>query len=238
MESKKIATYPHAKGKLIMLSTHIGCPEDIPSRSIKALKEAELLVFEDDRQARLALKTAGLHREYLKFSEHQQKETIEASKEFFIAGKTIAYMSDQGCPTLADPGSALLHLAYDLGCKVEVIPGPSSLTGAISAFPYPLREFHFVGFLPQNQQDRERSLSRYKETKKPIILMDTPYRRDNLLTLCERLLGSPFVALLAFNISMPDQAFLFGPLKSLAKQAKELPKGNFVLIIAPKAYCR
>ncbi len=224
---------PKVQGVLMMLSNHIGCPEDLPNRSLKALIEADLLIFEDDRHARLALKAAGVHRKYLKFSEHQQKETIETAKEFLLSGKTVAYMSDQGSPTLEDPGPEILAVAYQTAAKIQVVPGPSSITAAISAFPRPLKEFLFLGFLPQKTEERIKAIERIKERRVPIILMDTPYRRHALIETCHKILGHNFSGLLAYDITGPCETYIYGSLATLEKQSKSLDKGNFVLIISP-----
>ena len=42
-------------------------------------------------------------------------------------------MSDQGVPTLADPGKHLLDIANELEAETFVIPGPSSITSALAA---------------------------------------------------------------------------------------------------------
>ena len=68
-ESPKL---PHHRGKLILASGPLGDTSDIPPRSLEALKRGDLLVFEEDRMARQFLKAAGVHRDYLRLSEHKQ----------------------------------------------------------------------------------------------------------------------------------------------------------------------
>ncbi|NBQ52810.1 MAG: hypothetical protein EBU49_04430 [Proteobacteria bacterium] len=126
------------QGRLIMASHSIGEAQDIPLRSLEALRTADLLIFEEDRGARSALKSAGIHREYLRYSEHDQKQSLEILTESLRAGKTAVYMSDQGCPGLADPGREIVRVAVREKAEIRVVPGPSSLTAAIADTPYRL----------------------------------------------------------------------------------------------------
>ena len=76
------------QGQLIMASNSLGNPIDTPERSLEALRSSDLLIFEEDRPARLALKTAGIHKEYVKFTEHREEATLDLLKECLRAGKT------------------------------------------------------------------------------------------------------------------------------------------------------
>jgi 16S rRNA (cytidine1402-2'-O)-methyltransferase len=215
-----------------MAATHIGNPIDIPVRTLDAARTADLLVFEEDRPARLVLKSAGVHREYLRYSEHKQAETIEAIEEAFRAGKSVLFMSDQGCPSVADPGGAVVDVADRCGARVEVIPGPSSITAALSACPFAGREYFFVGFLPRENEDRFKRLKQLQAMHVPLVMMDTPYRMKHLVAACEKVFGAKHRGLLAIDISGPAEAFHLGTLKMLLKAAEQVTeKLNFVLVL-------
>ena len=87
-------------GTLVMASNHIGCTDDIPNRALETLKTADLVLFEEDRPARQTLKAAGIRRDYLKFNEHHQMQTLDEVAEALKKGRTVIYMSDQGSPAL------------------------------------------------------------------------------------------------------------------------------------------
>ena len=145
-------THSDSKACLILGSNSIGNPLDIPLRVLEYVKTADLLVFEEDRPARTVLKRAGVHKDYIKYSEHNQTDTLEQIGQAFKLGKTVLYMSDQGCPNLADPASNILKLAYKMKVKLQVIPGPSSITAAISACPFDMSSFLYQGFLPRDEK--------------------------------------------------------------------------------------
>ncbi len=219
------------KGRLIMASHSIGEAQDIPLRSLEALKTADLLIFEEDRGARSALKSAGIHREYLRYSEHNQKESLEILAESLREGKTAVYMSDQGCPGLADPGREIVRVAVREKAEVRVVPGPSSLTAAIAACPFDLAEFHFCGFAPRENEAREKKLMEWNSLGVPLALMDTPYRLSSLLESCLKVFGKNHRATLALDLSGAEEAILNDTLQAILEGTKDLGKLNFVLIL-------
>ncbi len=223
---------PAGRGRLTMASTHIGDPSDIPARSLDALRHADLLIFEEDRPARSFLKAAGVHRDYLRYSEHDQKFTLSECEAALKKGQWVAYMSDQGTPGLADPGRDLVAIAYRLSAKVQVIPGPSSLTAAIAACPFDCWAFHYLGFLPQEPGRRLTALRAAAGMTRPLVIMDTPYRLKHLLGSCQQAFGASRRAFLALDITGPNEDFCSGTVADLVKYSEKLgTKLNFVLII-------
>ena len=214
-----------------MAANHIGNPKDIPIRTLEALKSSDLLIFEEDRIARRVLRQASLTREYLKFNEHNQQDTIDKSRQVLNKSGTIVYISDSGVPTLADPGSELLKLAYKLKAKISIIPGPSSITAALSACPFNIKNFIYAGFLPRKDNLREDELKTLLSLKRPILILDTPYRRKQLLQTCQKMLGKSHRALLALDISGENEEFLYLKLGEIISKTDSYKKLNFVLIL-------
>ncbi|SME87769.1 SAM-dependent methyltransferase [Pseudobacteriovorax antillogorgiicola] len=220
---------PNARGTLILASNCLGLPDDIPQRSLTALRESDLLVFEEDRPARQALKAAGIHRDYLKFTEHNEASTREDVKQALKSGQTVCYMSDQGVPTLADPGSELLKIAYSLDAPVRVIPGPSSVTAALAACPFLESRFLYYGFLPREPDKRSIAIAELAQNPHPIVFLDTPYRRKALLEALSQGFGGDRKALLAVDISGDQEGFYHRSLDALADLT--LDKLNFVIVV-------
>ena len=219
------------QGRLIMASHSIGEAQDIPLRSLEALRTADLLIFEEDRGARSALKSAGIHRDYLRYSEHDQKLSLEILTESLRAGKTAVYMSDQGCPGLADPGREIVRVAVREKAEIRVVPGPSSLTAAIAACPFDMAEFHFCGFAPRENEAREKKLMEWDALGVPLALMDTPYRLAALIESCQKVFGENHMATLALDLSGPEETIWNDSLRAIQDGTKDLGKLNFVLIL-------
>ena len=219
-------------GRLIMAGTSLGNQLDIPQRTLEAVRLADLLIVEEDRPARYVLRTAEIHRDYLKFTEHREVETMQALGRCLAEGNTAVYLSDQGMPVLADPGNCLLKIGYANRARIEVIPGPSSLTVAIAACPFDASQFFFAGFLPRQAGAREGALKRYARFQVPIVLMDTPYRRTALLKDCAKVFEKR-QGMLAVDISGPSEHYYCESLGKLSAISQDLSKKlNFVLVIS------
>jgi 16S rRNA (cytidine1402-2'-O)-methyltransferase len=227
------------KGKLIMAATCLGHMDDIPRRSLDLLRNAgdkDLLVFEEDKLARKFLKAAGVHKPYARFSEHGQSETLSSVSKTLKKGGTVVYMSDQGTPGLGDPGRDLVQRALDIGAEMSTIPGPSSITAAISLCPFDCRQFTYLGFLPRQAIKRTEVLKKAAQYEHPVIILDAPYRILQLLEATSRSFGPSRRAFLARDISGPLEAFWVGPLSKLRMESERLweeekEKVNFVLIV-------
>jgi 16S rRNA (cytidine1402-2'-O)-methyltransferase len=217
---------------LVVASTHIGNIEDTPARSLQYVVSADILLFEEDRPARQILKRAGVHREYYKYNEHRQVD--QDVKDALMTGKTVAFMSDQGTANLADPGRELLEFAHKNSIPIKVIPGPSSITAALSACPFSTQPFTFYGFLAKRSEDRTKQLTNIANQTQAIVLMDTPYR---LAAFCEdlkRVFGKKRKGLLALDISGPSEDFIFGNCDEIYAFSKNITeKTNFVFVLAP-----
>ncbi len=230
---------PKTVGKLVMAATCIGELKDIPLRSLEYLQEStdrDLLVFEEDRPARLFLKAAGVHKPYLKYSEHGENETLAKVAKTLKKGGTVVYMSDQGTPGLADPGRDLVQRAMDVKAQIQVIPGPSSITAALSVCPFDCRSFTYLGLLPRQPVKRGQALKAAAVFEHPVIMIDAPYRLLALLESALKAFGTARRAMLARDISGPQEAYWVSTLDKLLEDSRvfweeEHEKINFVLII-------
>ena len=156
---------------LIIAGNHIGNPQDIPLRTLEMVKKADLLIFEEDRPARLVLKTAKVHRDYLKLNENRAEEAIQGAHQCLKNNQIVLYMSDQGMPSNADPGFQLVELAMSLMVEIEIIPGPSSISAAIAASPVRIDQYNYMGFLKRKPEERRAQL-------KDCLLYTSPSPRD------------------------------------------------------------
>ena len=221
-------------GHLIIAANRIGSLESLPAGSIAALQTADLLIFEEDRPARKALKMAELHRDYLKYNEHEQIEVLEAAHKAFKQGLTVCYMSDQGVANIADPGRELLSVAYKLDAKITTVPGPSSISSSLAVCPFLEGPFYYHGFLPRKSIERERQLNLISQLCVPCVILEAPYRRKKLLDELLEKLSPKRTIQLSLDIAGEDERHLVGPLKRIAHlSSKILGKINFVLILSP-----
>jgi 16S rRNA (cytidine1402-2'-O)-methyltransferase len=220
-------------GTLWIAATTLAHPDDIPQRSLELIRNCQLLIFEEDKRARQFLKAAKVHRQWLRYTEQREAFTVEELERELRAGNDALYMSDQGTPGLADPGRDLVNLAFGIGAPVGCVPGPSSLTAAISVCPLDCRRFQFAGFPPREEKERETFLRMYLTQQWPSVIFETPYRlRFFFETLAKVLAGSTRRVFVALDISGPNERFIIGTADTILKTILTLTeKMNFVVIL-------
>ena len=218
-------------GACFLVATPIGNPRDITLRAIETLSEADIIICEEYRRGTTLLKRIGVQpRELLTLNEHNEKDIAMDVVQKTLKGSNVALISDHGTPVFEDPGQYLIGLCLDMGIKVVPIPGPSSLMAAISVSNHKLDSFVYGGFLSRDKNIRKSQLIRLKGTNLPVILMDTPYRMNQILDLVEEVFGHRNNITLACNISHPDESIYQGELEIVRNQIKQ-KKAEFILII-------
>jgi 16S rRNA (cytidine1402-2'-O)-methyltransferase len=161
--------------KLYLVPTPIGNLEDITFRSVRVLKEVDLILAEDTRTSyhllkhyEITTKLASHH----KFNEHK---TVERIADQILSGDSIALISDAGTPSISDPGFLLVRTCLDKGVEVECLPGATAFVPALVNSGFPSDKFCFEGFLPQ-KKGRQKKLKELANETRTMIFYESPYR--------------------------------------------------------------
>lgn len=97
-----------------------------------------------------------------------------------LAGHHMGLVSEAGMPAVADPGSSVVRAAHDLGIPVVPLVGPVSLLLALAASGLNGQSFAFVGYLPQDAQERTTRIKELESTAlktgQTQLFIETPYR--------------------------------------------------------------
>ena len=97
-----------------------------------------------------------------------------------LAGHDVGLVSEAGMPAVADPGSSVVRAAHDLGIPVTPLVGPVSLLLALAASGLNGQNFAFVGYLPQDGQERVLRIKELEaialKTGQTQLFIETPYR--------------------------------------------------------------
>jgi 16S rRNA (cytidine1402-2'-O)-methyltransferase len=117
---------------------------------------------------------------------------------------------------------------------VEAVPGPCALVAALTASGLATDEFHFVGFLPHKSGQRRKQLEELKEIKGTLVLYESPYRVEKLLTELNEIYPERLVVL-ARELTKKFEEFLRGTAAQLLAQVqKRSLKGEFVVLVDAK----
>lgn len=219
-------------GTLYVVATPIGNLEDITSRAVRILREADLIACEDTRQTRKLLEHYGISKPLMSYHEHNEQTRAKELLGGLQAGKTIALVSDAGTPLIADPGYRLVQQAREQGITVSPVPGPSALLAALSASGLPAGSFLFHGFLPSKKGQRRKLLEGVKTSEATLVFFETPHRiLESLEDIAETLGPRPVV--LARELTKIHEEFLRGTPVELRAVLAERPsvKGEITLMI-------
>ena len=149
------------EGTLYIVPTPIGNLEDITLRSLRILKEVDLIAAEDTRHTKRLLNHFDINTPLISY--YREKE-VERSKEILRRlreGQNIALVSDAGTPCISDPGAIVVKLLHENGLNVVPLPGPSALTTALSSSGITSSGFLFLGFLPSKKGQRRKLLTSF-----------------------------------------------------------------------------
>lgn len=101
-----------------------------------------------------------------------------------LTGLDIGLVSEAGMPAVADPGSSVVRAAHDLGLRVVPLVGPVSLLLALAASGLNGQDFAFVGYLPQDSQERTQRIRALEKLAlqqgQTQLFIETPYRNPAL----------------------------------------------------------
>lgn len=219
-------------GTLYVVATPIGNEDDISLRAIKVLKLCDTVVCEEGKMGARLLHQLRLTKPIEELNEHNEEEQTPRLVAMLAEGKTLALVSDAGTPLLADPGLELVRQAVRREIAVVAVPGASSIMTALVTSGLPVHQFLFGGFLPREPHDRLKELESLAQEARTVVLLETPYRLQPLLTAAARVMPSRR-AYLGCNLTMPSETHHYGTVAELAQKFTENKfKGEFVFIFA------
>lgn len=183
---------PPSKGTLVMVPVALG---EMPWQSFMSpMNHARIctiqhFVVETEKTARQHLKrfehpTPLRDLDIKALPEKAPHAALDALLTPALSGADVGLMSDAGCPGVADPGARLVARAHALGVRVEPLTGPSSILLALMASGLNGQSFAFHGYLPVDEQERDKRLRALEEESRRLgrtqIFIETPYRNERM----------------------------------------------------------
>lgn len=220
--------------KLTLVPTPIGNLEDITLRSIRALKEADLILAEDTRTSGNLLRHLDIHKPLRAYHAHNEHKVVGELVERIAAGEKIVLVSDAGTPGISDPGFLIVRECVRQNVEVETLPGPTALIPALVDSGLPCDRFCFEGFLPQ-KKGRQTRLRRLVDEERTMVFYESPYRLQRALDEFCGVFGETRSACVCRELSKLHEEIRRGNLKELSLHyAAHPPKGEIVIVVAGK----
>ncbi len=222
---------PLQPGTLYLVATPIGNLEDITLRAVRTLRECDVVAAEDTRHSGQLLKHLGIQKpmiSYFRFNEAKRSEEII---DRLKSGQKVALVTDAGSPGISDPGERVVRAAIENGLRVESVPGACALVAGLTASGLPAGGFYFAGFLPSKSGQRMKRLGLLLRLAETVVLYESPYRIEKLLTEMS-LLAPTRKVVLARELTKKFEEYLRGTAAELeALLVKRSIKGEFVVLI-------
>ncbi len=219
-------------GILYLCATPIGNLEDITLRTLRILKEVDLIAAEDTRHSLKLLNHFGIKTPMTSYHEHNKMEKARYLVEQMLKGLSVALITDAGTPGISDPGEELVRQCYEAGVPLTALPGPAACITALITSGLETRRFCFEAFLPYDKKERERVLAKLGEETRTIVLYEAPHHLRKTLAELKQVLGAGRRLTVCRELTKRFEERLSLTLEEAVDYyGQNEPKGEFVLVI-------
>lgn len=216
--------------RLYVVATPIGNLEDVSARALRILGEVTAIAAEDTRVTARLLARHGIRKPLISYRAPVERRGLPRVMAALDQGD-VALVSDAGTPTVSDPGQALVSAAWAAGHTVVPLPGPSSVTAALSIAGYGGPGFTFVGYLPRKPGEMRRLLATLEREARPAVAFESPYRITKTLALIAETLPDRSITVTR-ELTKVHEEVLRGTASEVLAALGERARGEFTLVIS------
>ncbi len=221
-------------GTLYVVGTPIGNLDDITSRALSVLKQADFILCEDTRVTAKLLHHYGIEKPTISYHQHSKLGKIDKIIGLLEQGKRLALVSDAGTPGISDPGNKLIEEIINRGAEnVEIIPvpGPAAVAAGLSVCGFPADSFLFLGFPPAKRK-RKKFFQRVAAAATAVIFYESPHRILKSLEELQQVLEKQRRVVVCREMTKKFESIYRGTVKEVADSVKkDKIKGEFVVIV-------
>ena len=222
--------------KLYLIPTPIGNLEDMTLRSIRVLKEVDVIFAEDTRTSGQLLKHLDISKPLFAHHAHNEHVGVAGVIKLLKEGKVGGLISDAGTPGISDPGFLLVKTCIEQGIDVETLPGATALIPALVNSGFPLDRFVFEGFLP-HKKGRQTRWKAIAEEERTTVLYESPHRLHKALEQIIEFIGPDRPIMVARELSKMHEQMVRGSATEVLTYFDQNPdkiRGEIVIVIAGK----
>ncbi len=218
-------------GALYICATPIGNLEDITLRTLRILKEVDLIAAEDTRNSIKLLNHFEIKTPMTSYHEYNKYDKAKILVEKMQQGMNIALITDAGTPAISDPGEELVKQCHEAGVTVTSLPGPSAFVTALTISGQKTRRFCFEAFLPYDKKERNEILDELKTETRTIIIYEAPHKLKKTLKDLYENLGNRNISVCKELTKKHETNFRTTMKHAIDFYEQEEPRGEFVLVI-------
>lgn len=217
---------------LYIIPTPIGNLKDITLRALDVLQFVDAIICEDTRRTNKLLNHFQVKKPLIVFNDFNETSMVHKIIERLKSGRNLALVSDAGTPLISDPGYKLVRACILNDIMVDSLPGPSSITTAITLSGLPSDKFLFLGYLPQRAGQRINLLNKltliHGSIRVTYIIFVPPHKMITTLSDMQKVFGDIDVTL-AHELTKIHQSVESGTISEWIGKLKS-PKGEYVLL--------
>ena len=215
---------------LYLVPTPIGNMEDITFRSLKVLKDVEVIFSEDTRVTQNLLNYFEIKKRLIALHDHNESIVKEEVLSYLEQGVNVAIVTDRGTPIISDPGYKTVSYVSKKGYSVVALPGACAFVPALIVSGINPQPFTFYGFLDNKIEKRKKELLSLKFVTNTLIFYEAPHRILQTMKLMLEILGDREVSL-SREITKKFESVYRGNITDLLPTLNEI-KGEFVIVVS------
>lgn len=206
------------KGKLYLIPVSLGespISRYAPTLNVELVSRLNHFVVESARTARRCIRALCPEKDLddlllIEVDKHKgYSYPRERVMTLLSEGADVGFMSEAGCPCVADPGSIVVADCHKGGFDVVPLVGPSSIILSLMASGFSGQSFAFHGYLPYDDRKRRQALSeaaaRVRRLGETQIFIEAPYRNDRLLRELVELLPKDLSLCMAVDLTTESE---------------------------------
>ena len=219
------------KNGLYVVPTPIGNLSDITIRAIEILKNSDYILCEDTRVSKKLFDKYEIKSKLISYHKFNEKKNLNKIINLLVNKKIISLISDAGTPTISDPGNLLINECVKKNIEIIPLPGPSSVSSAISISGFS-EKFFFYGFFPEKKKKLLEDLNILSNLDCSLVFFISPKKINKIIPfLKEKFIGREIV--ICREISKYYEEFIRSEINDLDKLDINI-KGEITLVISEK----
>jgi len=221
-------------GKLYIISTPIGNLEDITLRALAVLRNTDYILAESSVRTSKLLNKYDIKNKIITFNKDNEKKKSELIIADLIKGHKISLVTDAGTPLVSDPGYELIK---KITSKFSVIPipGPSSLTCALSVSMIPINNFIFLGFLSKKNSERVDKIKTASNINMPMVIYESKHRIKSLVKNIIDIMGNNTSIMILRELTKLHESVKIFTAQDLLTELKQKPLSGEITLIVDKS---
>ena len=230
MANKKPHIKEIKKG-LYLIPTPIGNLGDITFRAVEILKNSDCILCEDTRISRNLLDKFDIKSKLISNHKFNEKKNLSYVIDLLKKDHLISLISDAGTPGISDPGTLLVKECVKENIKIFPLPGPSSVTSAVSISGFSEKYF-FYGFFPEKEKTLKEDFEILSNLNTSIVFFISPKKINKIIPSIKNNFSGRNI-LICREMSKFYEEYIRCKVDELKIFGKD-PKGEITIVISEK----